>query len=140
LLKKKIRAKFQRIMGLFTKKLSLSSQKYEFGIRDPGSRGQKGPNPGSWIRIRNTVVFSSFFAVLSTLAIFPSMSFILSSCFSWQHSMSSSHPSVSLILPVIPVAYEEHSWQFQIMYPGSLKFTFVDIVTHFSSVAEPEEP
>ncbi len=44
--------------------MSISSQKYEFGIRDPrsgirnkpipdpGSRGQKGPNPGS--RIRNT--------------------------------------------------------------------------------------
>jgi hypothetical protein len=27
--------------------LSLGSQKYGFGIRDPGSRGQKAPNPGS---------------------------------------------------------------------------------------------
>jgi hypothetical protein len=32
--------------------LSLSSQKYEFGIPDPGVK--KAPNPGSRIRIRNT--------------------------------------------------------------------------------------
>ncbi len=66
-LKKKIWANFQRILELFTrKKLSLSSQKYGFGIwdpgseirapgsgkTDPGSRGQKGT--GSRIRIRNT--------------------------------------------------------------------------------------
>jgi hypothetical protein len=65
-LKKKIWANFQRIIELFTLKLSLSSQKYGFGIRDPGSeirdpekpipdpgsRGQKGT--GSRIRIRNT--------------------------------------------------------------------------------------
>jgi hypothetical protein len=30
-------ANFQIIIELFTKKLSLSSQKYGFGIRDPGS-------------------------------------------------------------------------------------------------------
>jgi hypothetical protein len=64
MLKKKIWANFQRSIELFTKKLSLSSQKYGFGIRnprsgirkkhipDPGSRGQKGPE--SRIRIRNT--------------------------------------------------------------------------------------
>jgi len=62
MLKKKILANFQRIIELFTQKLSLSSQKYGFGIRDPeknpfripdpGSRGQKGT--GSRIRIRNT--------------------------------------------------------------------------------------
>jgi hypothetical protein len=55
-LKKNIWANFQRIIELFTQKLSLSSQKYGFGIRDPektysGSRGQKGA--GSRIRIRN---------------------------------------------------------------------------------------
>jgi hypothetical protein len=52
MLKEKIRANFQRII----EKLSPSSQKYGFGIRDPektysgsrsGSRGQKGT--GSWI-------------------------------------------------------------------------------------------
>jgi hypothetical protein len=61
-LKKKIWANFQRIIELLPKKFSLSSQKYECGIRypgsgkkpipDPGSRGQKGT--GSRIRIRNT--------------------------------------------------------------------------------------
>jgi hypothetical protein len=39
--RKRILANFQRIIELFTKKLSLSSQKYGFGIRDPGS----GKNP-----------------------------------------------------------------------------------------------
>jgi hypothetical protein len=64
MLKKIIWANFQRIIELFTKKLSKSSQKYGFGIRDPrsgknlfqildpGFRGQKGT--GSRIRIRNT--------------------------------------------------------------------------------------
>jgi hypothetical protein len=59
MLKKKIRPNFQRIIELFSQILSLSSQKYGFGIRDPekpipdpGSRGQKGT--GSRIRIRNT--------------------------------------------------------------------------------------
>jgi hypothetical protein len=36
-LKKKIWANFQRIIKLFTKKLSKSSSKYGLGIRDPGS-------------------------------------------------------------------------------------------------------
>jgi hypothetical protein len=40
-LKKKIWANFQRIIELFTKKLSKSSSKYGLGIRDPGS----GKNP-----------------------------------------------------------------------------------------------
>ncbi len=35
MLKKKILANFQRITELFTQKLSLSSQKYGVGIRDP---------------------------------------------------------------------------------------------------------
>ncbi len=57
MLKKKIRPNFQRIIEIFTQKLSQSSQKYGFGIRDPektysGSRGQNGT--GSRIRIRNT--------------------------------------------------------------------------------------
>jgi hypothetical protein len=37
MLKKKIWASFQRIIELFTPNLLLSSQKYRFGIRDPGS-------------------------------------------------------------------------------------------------------
>jgi hypothetical protein len=50
--KKKIWANLQRIIELSTQKLSLSSKKYGFGIRDPektypGSRGQKAPDPGS---------------------------------------------------------------------------------------------
>jgi hypothetical protein len=56
-LKKKIWTNFQRIIELFTQKLSLSYQKYGFGIRDPGSRKnlfripdpgvKKAPDPGS---------------------------------------------------------------------------------------------
>jgi hypothetical protein len=46
-LKKKIWANFQRIIELFTKKIVNSSSKYGLGIRDPGSRGQKAPDPGS---------------------------------------------------------------------------------------------
>jgi hypothetical protein len=46
-LKTKIWANFQRIIEFFPKKLSLSSQKYGFGIRDPGSEIQ---DPGSGIR------------------------------------------------------------------------------------------
>jgi hypothetical protein len=50
MLKKKIRANFQRIIELFTQKLPLSSQKYGFGIRkkpipDPGVK--KAPDHGS---------------------------------------------------------------------------------------------
>jgi hypothetical protein len=47
-LKKKIWANFQRIIELFTQKLSLSSQKYGFGIRDPRSGIRKKPiqDPG----------------------------------------------------------------------------------------------
>jgi hypothetical protein len=54
-LKKKMWANFQRIIELFTQKLSLSSQKYGFGIRDPektfsgsriqGSKRHRIPNP-----------------------------------------------------------------------------------------------
>ncbi len=63
-LKKKIWANFKKLQNFLPKKLSPSSQKYGFGIRDPrsgigffripnpGSRGQKGT--GSRIRIRNT--------------------------------------------------------------------------------------
>ncbi len=57
MLKKKIWANFQRTLELFTQKLSLSSQKYGFGIRDPGSEirdrdpekthsGSRIPDPG----------------------------------------------------------------------------------------------
>jgi hypothetical protein len=41
MLKKKICANFQRILELFTQKLSLSSQKYGFGIRDPDRDPEK---------------------------------------------------------------------------------------------------
>ncbi len=37
MLKKKIWVNFQRIMELFTPKIVTNSQKYGFGIRDPGS-------------------------------------------------------------------------------------------------------
>ncbi len=57
MLKKKIWANFQRITELFIQKLSLSSQKYGFGIRDPRSGKnlfripdpgvKKAPDPGS---------------------------------------------------------------------------------------------
>ncbi len=59
MLKKKIWATFQRIIELLPKKLSLSSQKYGFGIRDPRSGirkknlfripnlVKKAPDPGS---------------------------------------------------------------------------------------------
>ncbi len=42
-------AKFQRIMELFTQNVVTSSQKYEFGIRDPrsGIRNKPIPDPGS---------------------------------------------------------------------------------------------
>jgi hypothetical protein len=57
MLKKKIWPIFKELYNFLFKKLSLCSQKYGFGIRDPektypGSRGQKGT--GSRIRIRNT--------------------------------------------------------------------------------------
>ncbi len=47
-LRKKIWADFQRIKELFTKKIvsTLSSQKYGFGIRDPGSGKNPIPDPG----------------------------------------------------------------------------------------------
>ncbi len=55
--KKKIWANFQRILELLLNKLSLSSQKYGFWIRDPGSGKnlfripdpgvKKAPDPGS---------------------------------------------------------------------------------------------
>jgi hypothetical protein len=58
MMKKKIWANFQRIIELFTQKLSPSFEKYGFGIRDPRSwirkkpiHDQKGvkkaPEPGS---------------------------------------------------------------------------------------------
>ncbi len=49
MLKKKVWASFQRIIELFPKSLSHSSQKYGFGIRDPGSGKNlfRIPHPGS---------------------------------------------------------------------------------------------
>jgi hypothetical protein len=68
-LKKKFGPIFKEIWNFLPKKLSLSSQKYGFGIRDPGSgkklfpdpgsRGQKGT--GSRIRIRNIDCFTAYF-------------------------------------------------------------------------------
>ncbi len=71
MLNNKIWANFQRIIELLPKKLSLSFQKYGFGIRDPrsgirkkpipdpgsriqGSKRHQIPDPRSRIRIRNT--------------------------------------------------------------------------------------
>jgi hypothetical protein len=59
LVKKKIWTILQRIVELLLKKLSLSYQKYEFGIRDPektysGFRIQGKKDTGSRNRIRNT--------------------------------------------------------------------------------------
>jgi hypothetical protein len=51
-LKIKILANFQRIIELFTKKIVKKLLK--IWSWNPGSRGQKAPNPGSRIRIRNT--------------------------------------------------------------------------------------
>jgi hypothetical protein len=53
-LKKKIWTNFQRIIELFPKKLSLSSQKYGFGIRNPGGQKSTGyripdPDPQHWL-------------------------------------------------------------------------------------------
>ncbi len=68
MLKKIIWANFQRIIELFTKKLSKSSKKYGFGIRDPRSGirknlslipdpgVKKAPDPRSPIRFRNTAL------------------------------------------------------------------------------------
>ncbi len=72
----KIWANFQRTIVLFTQKLSLCSQKYGFGIRDPGIRKKPIPDPGSRgqqstgsrIRIRNTglnlIVCDGFYPTL----------------------------------------------------------------------------
>jgi hypothetical protein len=48
MLKKKIWANFQRIIELLIQKLSLSCQKYRFGIRDMGSGKNlfRNPDPG----------------------------------------------------------------------------------------------
>jgi hypothetical protein len=62
MLKKKIWANFQSIIDVFTQKLSISSQKNGFGIRDPEKNlfripdpgVKKAPDPGSRIRICNT--------------------------------------------------------------------------------------
>jgi hypothetical protein len=68
MLKKKIWPNFSRIMEVFTQKLSLSTQKYGFGIRDPektysGSRGQNGT--GSRIRIRNTALRRRYISLMT---------------------------------------------------------------------------
>ncbi len=73
----------------YQKKLSLSSQKYGFGIQDPektysgsriqGVKGQKGT--GSQIRIRNTAIayfFPFFYSTLSLCALTTPCHFFLS--------------------------------------------------------------
>jgi len=45
--KKKFGANLQRCIELSTQKLSLSSQKYGFGIRDPGVKKASDPGSGS---------------------------------------------------------------------------------------------
>ncbi len=54
MLKKKFCANFQRIINFLLKKLSLSSQKYGFGIRDPGSGIRKKPIPDPRSRIQGS--------------------------------------------------------------------------------------
>jgi hypothetical protein len=53
MLKKKIWPNFQRIVELLPKKLSLSSQQYGFGIRDPRSGIRKKTYPGSDPGVKN---------------------------------------------------------------------------------------
>ncbi len=90
MMKKKIWANFQRIIELFTQKLSLSFQKYGFGIRDPGntfsrSRIQGSKITGSRIRIRNTAtnrkniwkVFEIFLRLVSVIPFFVYISYLL---------------------------------------------------------------
>ncbi len=50
--RKKFRPNFKELRNFIPKKLSQSSQKYEFGIRDPGSgiRNKPIPDPGSRIQ------------------------------------------------------------------------------------------
>ncbi len=64
MLKKQTWATFQRIIELFAQKIVTKLSKYGFGIRDSGSRGQKGT--GS--RIRNTAIkiFLGEFTALMT--------------------------------------------------------------------------
>ncbi len=54
MLNKNIWAKFTRIIELFTQKVSLSSQKYGFGIRDPRSGIRKKPIPDPGPRIQGS--------------------------------------------------------------------------------------
>jgi hypothetical protein len=68
MMKKKIRANFQRIVELFTQKIVTKLSKiwvwdpgsgiWKKPIPDPGSRGQKGTGSRIWIRICNTVVYT----------------------------------------------------------------------------------
>ncbi len=54
-------ANFQRIIELFTQKLSLSSQKYGFGIRDPEKTLFRIPNPQHWLpHTAHTKICSSY--------------------------------------------------------------------------------
>jgi hypothetical protein len=69
----KILASFKKIKELLTKNLSSSSQKYGFGIRDPGSeknlfrirvQGSKRhliPDPGSATLVSRAILFKGYF-------------------------------------------------------------------------------
>jgi hypothetical protein len=45
MIKKKMWAKYQNIIEVFTQKIATSSQKYGFEIRDPGSKRHRIPDP-----------------------------------------------------------------------------------------------
>ncbi len=82
-------ASFQRIIELFTKKIVKKLLKIwswdpgseirdpEKPIPDPGSRGQKAPDPRSQIRIRNTDTISNYYILYSTGAIIVKYRYIL---------------------------------------------------------------
>ncbi len=50
MLKKKIWASFKKIIELLSKNLSLTSQKYGFGIRDPEKNLFRIPDPGPGVK------------------------------------------------------------------------------------------
>jgi hypothetical protein len=56
MLKKKIWASFQRIVELFTQKFV--TKLYKIWGWNPGPGVKKAPDPGSWIRIRNTDIYT----------------------------------------------------------------------------------
>ncbi len=88
--------KFLHIQNFLPKKLSLSSQKYGFGIQDPektysGSQSpgvKKAPDPGSQNRIRNTGIQSTAHPLSQVSPLHTVPPFMLSADFSQLHSVS----------------------------------------------------